>query len=174
MRGASDNFNQYIEKLGTVVNNARRSHGTSANKHLWDGFDATLEKIEIARTGDHGPYLIKEAEETLGKKGFDIKRQKLGINPISNPPTQWETVDWAATSQAAKAKGIPDVDKLIREFRYEWYKGPRANGDARKHYVGCKAVVDRLVGVTTEDKNLNDTFGSVTSSSSQAHQAIGP
>lgn len=85
MRGASDNFNQYIEKLGTVVNNARRSHGTSANKHLWDGFDATLEKIDIARTGDHGPYLIKEAEETLGKKGFDIKRQKVGINPISNP-----------------------------------------------------------------------------------------
>jgi len=107
-----------------VVNDAWRLHGTTANKHLSDGFDAALDKIKIARTGDHGPYLIKKAKEDLGKRGIDIKRQKLGINPISNPPAQWETVDWAATSQAAKAKGIPDVDKEIRQFRHNWYRGP--------------------------------------------------
>ena len=122
-----------------MVNDAWRQHGTPANKHLWVGFDAALDKIETARTGDHDPFLIQRAEEKLGNKGFDIKRQKLGVNPISNPPTQWETVDWAATSQAAKAKGIPDVDKQIREFRYDWYKGPQADSDARKHYVVFKS-----------------------------------
>ncbi|KAL3952699.1 hypothetical protein ACCO45_012642 [Purpureocillium lilacinum] len=140
MKNADNDFIKYNEKLGTVVNDARRAHGTASNKHLWDGFDATLDKIHTARTGDHGPFLIRAAQEKLGKNlGFDIKLRQLGINPISVPPAQWETVDWAATSQAAKAKGIPDVDKKIRDFRYDWYKGPKKVQAAADHYAVFKS-----------------------------------
>ncbi|EAW25196.1 uncharacterized protein NFIA_106850 [Aspergillus fischeri NRRL 181] len=135
MKGADSNFNDYTLKLGKVVNDAWR-HKTDANKNLWDGFDASLEKINIARAGDHGPFLIKEVEAKLGKpNGMEIKLMNLGDNPISNPTTQWETVDWKATADAAKTKGIKDVDKLIRDVRTRWYTNDKSAGD---HYAVFK------------------------------------
>ncbi|PKX89207.1 uncharacterized protein P174DRAFT_335142, partial [Aspergillus novofumigatus IBT 16806] len=120
MKGASGDFNAYTLKLGELVNNMR--HRTDANKYMWEGFDKTLEQINIARAGDHGPFLIEAAKRKLGTpNNMDIKLMNLGDNPISNPTTQWETVDWKATAEAAKTKGIENVDKLIRDFRTNWY-----------------------------------------------------
>ncbi|GIK03430.1 hypothetical protein Aspvir_007499 [Aspergillus viridinutans] len=131
MKGANGDFNTYTLKLGELVNNM--GHRTDANKHLWEGFDNTLEKIKVARAGDHGPFLIEAAEARLGQpNGMDIKLMNLGDNPLSNPTTQWETVDWKATAEAAKTKGIENVDKLIKDFRTAFYTNIKS---AREHYA---------------------------------------
>ncbi|GFG26430.1 hypothetical protein IFM61606_06411 [Aspergillus udagawae] len=136
MKGASGDFNAYTLKLGNLVKDAWL-HKTDANKHMWDDFDDTLEKINIARAGDHGPYLIKEVKAKLGMPNeMDIKLMNLGDNPISNPTTQWETVDWKATADAAKAKGINNVDKLIKDVRTHWYTTDKS---ASEHYALFKA-----------------------------------
>jgi hypothetical protein len=63
---------------------------------------------------------------------MDIKLMNLGDNPISNPTTQWETVDWKATADAAKAKGISNVDQLIKDVRTHWYTTDKS---ASEHYA---------------------------------------
>ncbi|KAF7167905.1 hypothetical protein CNMCM6106_003275 [Aspergillus hiratsukae] len=112
---------------------------TDENKHLWDGFDHTLDKVNIARAGDHGKFLISAAEDKLGKpNGMDIKRVKLGVNPLDGKP--WETVDWKATADACKAKPIKDCDRLIRDFRNDWYTNEKTRDKrARDHYVLFKS-----------------------------------
>ncbi|GFF62613.1 hypothetical protein IFM60648_00667 [Aspergillus lentulus] len=131
-KGASGDFNAYTLKLGNLVKDAWL-HKTDANKHMWDDFDATLEKINIARAGDHGPFLIEEVKAKLGiPNEMEIKLMNLGANPISNPTTQWETVDRKATADAAKAKGISNVDKLIKDVRTHWYTTDKS---ASEHYA---------------------------------------
>lgn len=132
MKGASGDFNAYTLKLGILVKDAWL-HKTDANKHMWDDFDATLEKINIARAGDHGPFLSEEVKAKLGiPNEMDIKLMNLGPSPISNPTTQWETVDWKATADAAKAKGISNVEKLIKDVRTHWYTTDKS---ASEHYA---------------------------------------
>jgi hypothetical protein len=45
-------FNDLIKMVKDVVNKAYREKGTEDNKHLWESFDETTDKILIARTGD--------------------------------------------------------------------------------------------------------------------------
>ncbi|KAF7128463.1 hypothetical protein CNMCM5793_003193 [Aspergillus hiratsukae] len=138
MKGATDDFPDYTLKVGRVANDAWR-HKTDENKHLWDGFDDTLDKVNIARAGDHGKFLISAAEDKLGKpNGMDIKRVKLGVNPLDGKP--WETVDWKATADACKSKPIKDCDRLIRDFRNDWYTNEKTRDKrARDHYVLFKS-----------------------------------
>jgi hypothetical protein len=79
---ATEDFNRYTLKLGEIVDRAAGNHRTDANAHLWDRFDDTLKQMDVARTGDHGRFLITAAERGLP---FPIVQENLGVNPISNP-----------------------------------------------------------------------------------------
>lgn len=68
-------FNDYIKRVGDTVNNAYKDKGGSGNRGLWDSFDTTLGKVSEARAGDHGPFLIQEAEDKLGGK-MEIKKNR--------------------------------------------------------------------------------------------------
>ncbi|KFY35673.1 hypothetical protein V494_05713 [Pseudogymnoascus sp. VKM F-4513 (FW-928)] len=111
-------YNEYIMKLSTKVNNAYRTHKTEANKHLWERFDDTRAKIGVARAADHAPYLIKEAIDKLGAD-FPLKRQDLGKNPVTGMPQ--ETVDWKLTALEAKEKGIPNASAEISKVTSGFY-----------------------------------------------------
>ncbi|XDG05349.1 hypothetical protein ABKA04_004964 [Annulohypoxylon sp. FPYF3050] len=136
-------FNDYIKSIGNTVNNAYKDKGNTGNKGLWDNFDATLAKVAESRSGDHGPFLVKEAKAKLGGK-MEVKIQNVGSG--KNPATgeTWETVDWKGTAEAAKAKGVPDVDKEIQGFLKDFYA--KTNKNARDHRVvmqSYKRVDDR-------------------------------
>lgn len=133
MKGADQDFVKYTLRVGELVALASKHKDDSTNKHLFDGFQSSLDQINEARAGDHGPYLIEAAEEKLGKPNdIEIKKRDLGDNPISDPSEKWQTVDWAATSRAAQAKGISNVNKLITDFRSNWYG---KNTKAREHFA---------------------------------------
>lgn len=108
-------FNDYIKRVGDTVNNTYKHKGGSGNRGLWDSFDTTLGMVSEARAGDHGPFLIQEAEAKLGGK-MEIKKQRVGTGKIPATGGVWETVDWRETAKEAKAKGVPDVDKDIQGF----------------------------------------------------------
>ncbi|KAK2743575.1 hypothetical protein FQN55_007173 [Onygenales sp. PD_40] len=137
LKGADGDYNAYIEKVGKVVNEGAK-HRTPDNKELWDKFDDALEKLRVARVGDHGKFLIEAADAKLGSK-MEIKRQNLGNNPV-DPSEKWETVDWAATEDAAKKKGVADYESLIKGFKDEFYdKSTPAGRKADDHLVVMKS-----------------------------------
>ncbi|KAK4031478.1 hypothetical protein C8A01DRAFT_42075 [Parachaetomium inaequale] len=116
-------FNALITKVNDIVNKAYREIRTADNKHLWEDFDTTTDKIVTARAGDHGPYLLKSAGEHERLKGVvTIKKQKLGPNPVANPPADWETLDWTVTEDEAKRNGVADADERLGKFRADFYK----------------------------------------------------
>lgn len=126
-------YNDYIMKLSTKVNDAFWKKKTGANKYLWEDFDGTREKIDVARNGDHGPHLINTAQRDLG--GITIHTQNLGNNPATG--AVWETVDWAETANQARANGVADAQTRIRAFLDDFYRGTKTDLDhrlARKHF----------------------------------------
>ncbi|RSL72595.1 hypothetical protein CEP53_000993 [Fusarium sp. AF-6] len=145
MKTTSANYNKFILDVGEVVA-ASSKHKDATNQHLFDQFQSCLDQLKVARTGDHGPYLLEHARERLGKaKGMEIKTMDLGVNPVSDPPERWSTVDWAATSLAARKAGITDSDKLINDFRKKWYSDDRTAG---QHHAVIKSFkrVDDMMG----------------------------
>ncbi|RYP66168.1 hypothetical protein DL771_007944 [Monosporascus sp. 5C6A] len=145
MKGAWE-YNYYIMKLSQKANDAWWRKKNDNNKHLWESFDNTREKISVARAGDHGPYLINAARKALGGT-MTIHTQNLGKNPATGEV--WETVDWKETAKQAKANGVADVDKHIRDFLNDWYHGTNDDKDyrsARDHHQvirSYKRVADR-------------------------------
>ncbi|KAJ4316381.1 hypothetical protein N0V84_007896 [Fusarium piperis] len=145
MKGAGNNYNEFIVEVGEVVALASK-HKDAGNQHLFDQFQSCLDQIKVARTGDHGAYLIEATERDLGKKhGMEIKTMDLGVNPISDPPERWLTVDWMATSVAARKAGITNSDQLITDFRKKWYD---ENEVAAKHRAVITSYkrVDNMMG----------------------------
>jgi hypothetical protein len=130
-------WNDYIDKLNQKVNDTWKSKMTAENKHLWEAFDGTNERIRIARAGDHGKYLSEAAEKKL--KGIEIRKQKLGTNPVTGG--DWETVDWNETAKQAVASGMTraDVNPKIKEFLFTFYRGKDADKQAKEHYQVIKS-----------------------------------
>ncbi|KFY07989.1 hypothetical protein V492_06643 [Pseudogymnoascus sp. VKM F-4246] len=134
-------YNEYIMKISTKVNDAYRTHKTEANKHLWERFDDTRAKISVARAADHGPYLIEAAKDKFGPD-LPLSRQDLGINPVTGMPQ--ETVDWKMTALQAKVKGIRNANTDILRFLQDFYSG--SDKHARDHAQvirSYKRVADR-------------------------------
>ncbi|KAK2797392.1 hypothetical protein FQN50_009193 [Emmonsiellopsis sp. PD_5] len=132
LKGSDGNYNGFLEHLGKVVNEGAR-HKNEGNKQLWEKFDSALDKVRVAREGDHGKFLIPAAEAKLGSK-MEVKRQNLGNNPV-NPSEQWQTVDWAATEDEARKKGIPNYISLIIDFKNGFYEDRGEGRIAREHLV---------------------------------------
>jgi hypothetical protein len=97
----------------------------NGNSDLFKDFDNTRDNINIARAGDHGPFLIEEANERVG----GIYTQDLGRNPATNE--NWMTVDWAKTANMARLNGDNVIAGRIRAFLDVFYGG----GAARQHYM---------------------------------------
>lgn len=141
-------YNDYILKISQKVNDAWQTKKNDYNKHLWENFDSTREKISVARAGDHGPYLINAARTSLGGT-MTIRTQNLGSNPTTGD--SWKTVDWKETAKEAKAKGVADADTRIRDFLNDWYRGTQNDDDhrnARSHHQvirSYKRVADRTL-----------------------------
>lgn len=146
MKGAGIEYNDFLIKLTTAVNGAYSTKKTETNKHLWAAFDNTLEKINIARTGDHGPYLIDAAKTHFANINPDIKivEEKLGSNPSTG--TEWKTVDWMSTAAEAEKSGI-HIQDSIDKFLDGFYRGTDSSlEEARKHYqviLSYKRITDR-------------------------------
>jgi hypothetical protein len=68
-----------------------------------------------------GPYLIGNATESKKLTGVEIKKENLGQNPVAKPPADWETLDWTATEDEARRKGITDIEERLKAFREEFY-----------------------------------------------------
>ncbi|OBT41173.1 hypothetical protein VE00_09081 [Pseudogymnoascus sp. WSF 3629] len=128
-------FNEFIMKLSTKVNETFRIHKTDANKHLWERFDDTRAKISVARAADHGPFVIDEAVVKLGDS-IPLSKQDLGLNPVTGKPQ--ETVDWKKTVQEAMKKGTPGATEKIRAFLNEFYTREGVN-PARDHLQVIKS-----------------------------------
>lgn len=146
LKNSNNVFNDYIERMGDVVDNTYKNKATDANRGLFDSFDATLAHVSEARAGDHGPYLVKEAQDKLGGK-MEIQIQNVGTgkNPATGEP--WETVDWNETANKAKANGVANVDKEIADFLDGFY-GPNGNNQAKDHHAvinSYKKVADRRI-----------------------------
>ncbi|KAM5479538.1 hypothetical protein McanCB56680_005466 [Microsporum canis] len=118
LKDSDGNYNRLLEHLGNVVNNAA-GHKTAANTFLWEKFDSSLEKVIVARVGDHGKHLITAAKAALGPK-MDVVLENLGSNP-AKPSEIWETVDWAATEEKAEKDGVADYKKHIDDFKNGFY-----------------------------------------------------
>lgn len=146
MKGATGEYNDFVLKVSTMVDKARREKATDDNRHLWQDFDATTDKVNTARAGDHGPYLIKEAKAKLGND-MDIKVQHLGSSPATGE--KWETVDWKETAMEARKRGVSDYHQRIKGFLDDWYRGSQDDHEhraARQHHQVLrtfKRVADR-------------------------------
>jgi hypothetical protein len=147
MKGAGIEYNDFLVKFSTAVNGAYSTHRTDANNHLWEAFDDTLEKINIARTGDHGPYLVEAAKTHFAEINPEIKivEEKFGSNPSTGK--EWKTVDWMSTAAEAEKSGIHIQDSIVK-FLDGYYRGTGAlHKEARKHYqviVSYKRIADRI------------------------------
>lgn len=144
MKGNTWEYNDYIQKLSNKVNDAYRKKQNDGNRHLWEDFDSTRERIDVARAGDHGPYLIAAAQKNLG--GINsIYVQSLGNHP-AEPEVHWTTVNWAETADRARAIGVDDVHGRIRDFLNGFY---REDSDAARQHLqvfrSYKRVHDRTV-----------------------------
>ncbi|RYP50303.1 hypothetical protein DL768_004156 [Monosporascus sp. mg162] len=127
-------YNDYIMEISQKFNDAWWKKKNDNNKHLWEDFDNTREKIDVARTGDHGPYVISAARNALGGT-ITIHTQKLGNNPATGGV--WETVDWKGTANQARASGVANAEARIRNFLDDWYCGDQDDLDhknARSHH----------------------------------------
>ncbi|KAJ3573085.1 hypothetical protein NPX13_g4830 [Xylaria arbuscula] len=136
-------YNDYITKLGKVADDTAKNKRTDENKHLWAGFDDTRDKILTARTGDHGPFLIREAERRLGSK-MQIYKEDLGKSPGTGE--KWETVDWAETFKQASLRNVKNPGREIANFVKDWYHGPMKSKSASDHLQVMKSyetVADR-------------------------------
>lgn len=115
----NEEFNDYTSKLGKVVEDVWKSKAGSFSSQqmaLFNGRDACLEKVNIARTGDHGPHIIQQAKAVLNSQGIDVKVMDLGENPIK-PGNHWETVDWEAASRAPSPVILKrEVDAAIKKI----------------------------------------------------------
>lgn len=147
MKGNVWEYNDYILKLSTKVNDAFMKKKTDVNRYLWEDFDDTREKINVARAGDHGPHLIPAARANLN--GITIHTQNLGNNPATG--ALWETVDWARTANDARANGVADAQTRIRDFLDDFYRGTantQSARQARQHFQvfrTYKRVQDRTI-----------------------------
>lgn len=110
---------------GCKVDFIYRKQNSNKNHMLFEQFDNTRDKINIARTGDHGDHLIEEAREHM--KGV-VYTKSIGKNPATNE--DWRTVDWAETARRGRANG-DNVAANIRDFRRAFY-GP---GSAALHHL---------------------------------------
>ncbi|KAL2138563.1 hypothetical protein VTI28DRAFT_6600 [Corynascus sepedonium] len=140
MKGASPDFNDLLIKMGDLVNDLYVRKGTWIPKDLFDDFDEAWRQLTVARTGDHGPYLIKEAKKQLGET-MTIVTENLGANPVGGG--DWETVDWAATVKKARENGIEDAGKLVKDMLQELYHGDQTSfkyRSARSHRQVMKSA----------------------------------
>ncbi|KAK3338133.1 hypothetical protein B0H65DRAFT_434405 [Neurospora tetraspora] len=83
LKGAGEEFNDYIKKLGDAVTKTAQSKKTAANKNRFDDFDAITEKILTARAGDHGKFAVPAAEKELGASNVETKLRASGNPTLS-------------------------------------------------------------------------------------------
>ena len=131
MKGGTDKFLPYIQRLGGIVNEAAAKKDDN-NKALFEGFDDAVSKLNIARAGDHGPHLVSAARNDLGSK-MDIVVENLGKNPATGQI--WETVNWEATEDGAGKKGVEDHTGEIERFKARFY----SRNSAREHLEVMRA-----------------------------------
>ncbi|PHH90081.1 hypothetical protein CDD83_4589 [Cordyceps sp. RAO-2017] len=146
LKGATGEYNDYIMQLSKVVNDAWWKKKRDNNKHQWAEFDSTVRLINIARTGDHGKYLIPAVEQGLGHI-MNIKRKSLGNHPVTGEG--WETVDWKETAAAAKKAGVADYHTHFTHVLNDLYRGTQTDNNHKSfrdhHQVirSYKRVEDR-------------------------------
>lgn len=151
MKGAGRDFYKYTQELGQVVNKAWK-YRTNDNAYLWNGFDETMDKLDVARAGDHGPWVIEAFKKQFkNTEGMVIVTKPVRVN-VENPlieviPTikwtdqpgkikkkpkakKWETVDFEESAQKSMDNGVEDASKLLNDYRAEWY---RDSFSAREH-----------------------------------------
>ncbi|RFU78377.1 hypothetical protein TARUN_3899 [Trichoderma arundinaceum] len=144
MYKATGDYVAYLSRMENMVTTTGPKKN-DLNKHLFDGFKAASDAIKEARIGDHGPFLIAEAEKVLKPKGFTIEKMPVGTgsNPVTGAP--WETVDWEKTVSTALEGDRWELDVLndISDFHDNFYKG----GSAKDHKVvmeSFKIIGDKL------------------------------
>ncbi|KAF2003787.1 hypothetical protein P154DRAFT_532143 [Amniculicola lignicola CBS 123094] len=134
-------FNEYTEMLGDKINDISDRIRSDSNRHLFDDMDATRNQIDIARAGDHGPFLVQAAQSRM--TGTTIRTKDLGPDPVGN--TNWQTVDWPRTIRDARAAGNVNINRDVKSFLSNFYRGTNlVDGPARKHYQMFRAY--RIVG----------------------------
>lgn len=141
MKGNVHEYNDYIIKLSDKVNKAYAEHGTDTNRYLWNDFDDTRGKINVARVGDHGPFLLANARANAG---LTIYEQSLGHHPATGQ--EWKSVDWAKTANEARAARVDDVQGKIKTYLDSFYRG--TNRGASEHHVvlrSYKRMYDRAM-----------------------------
>lgn len=148
MLHGTDNYNEYLDHVADVVTKAA-SKKTSSNQALFEGFKATNTAIIDARIGDHGPFIIKEAQEKLQGTGITVATRPVGsgVNPADG--TTWETVDWKETISQAVADGMSEseatqkVNKVVNDF----YGVPGSSQEKHKTVITFFRDMDsKLVG----------------------------
>ncbi|KAL7936607.1 hypothetical protein V8C35DRAFT_295938 [Trichoderma chlorosporum] len=134
LKEAKDEYNDFLNRVSDVVIKAAPSKRNKDTQFLFDGFQNSLDAIKDARVGDHGPFLIADAEPKLKAQGIEVVKMKVGSgkNPVTGEV--WETVDWENTIATAVAKG-KERDKVLSAIS-EWDAGfYKPGSEAFKHKV---------------------------------------
>lgn len=144
MKGSNENYANYVEKMGDVVAKAAAAgKNTGANKVLFDRFADLTERINRARVGDHGKFLIPAAQKILEPQGITVVKGSVepGHNPADSSQV-WETVDWDKTMSGALEKGTYSELELLlitSNMREQFYTEDKV---AKEHKVVMQAYED--------------------------------
>jgi hypothetical protein len=131
-------YQPFLDELGDLVQHTANSKKTKTNAWMFDEFTKTVQKINEARAGDHGPYAIREAKAKLGAQW--VVTRNVGLNPALNPDFAdvawqesakevWSEVNWVDTQNKMEKAGIKDAAQKITTARNAIY-GPTV---AREH-----------------------------------------
>lgn len=127
--GHRGSFNKYTERMSRIVDETYRKHGRANNRDRFDNLDATMDRIMVIREGDHGGFVIEEAEKKLGPY-MKVEVEDLGPDPL-DPNKRLKAFDFRATALRARADGVDHYVQKLRTFATEFYSGETA----RKHLV---------------------------------------
>lgn len=149
LKGSNGEYNPLIETVGdrAVASGSHRSE----RPELFNGFAEAGEKIVEARRGDHGPYLIADAEKQSWAKSGDIEVKVedvgTGQSPVNDgadgKPRQWQTVDFQKTLESSKLGGGETVSQ-IEDWLKTFYTTDDIARDHRQVIMGFDDLSERV------------------------------
>ncbi|CCC14516.1 hypothetical protein SMACR_09416 [Sordaria macrospora] len=140
MKSSAVGYPEFVKMVSKTVDDTYKKHGSVGDPRFWQEFDQIREDIKTARVGDHGPHLIKAANEDEKLKTYQLEIKHIGKHP-ANESWSWDTIDQEATiakNTRVDEKGNSNADvvrKDLKDFfdRYYALRNGKKNTPATRH-----------------------------------------